>query len=145
MSEIHTFSFKKMHLKMSSAKWRQFVSASICHLPTFQMWVYGSCIGLAGVRSKQDHNTDVNLSRGSWQSTWNLPINYQYFPSWNRCYLCLKLLIVCLIEYGFGFANSWSDAMSLANRSTIAHAIAAPTGVWRTILKVDVIAWGSGS
>ena len=24
LSEIHTFSFKKMHLKMSSAKWRYF-------------------------------------------------------------------------------------------------------------------------
>ena len=24
LSEIHTYSFKKMHLKMSSAKWRQF-------------------------------------------------------------------------------------------------------------------------
>ena len=28
--EIHAFSFKKMHLKMSSGKWRPFVSASIC-------------------------------------------------------------------------------------------------------------------
>ena len=28
--EIHTFSFKKMHFKMSSAKWRPFVSASMC-------------------------------------------------------------------------------------------------------------------
>ena len=28
--EIHSFSFKKMHLKMSSAKWRPFVSASMC-------------------------------------------------------------------------------------------------------------------
>ena len=27
--EIHTVSFKEMHLKMSSAKWRQFFSASI--------------------------------------------------------------------------------------------------------------------
>ena len=27
---IQTFSFKKMHLKMSSAEWRQFVSASMC-------------------------------------------------------------------------------------------------------------------
>ena len=27
---IQTFSFKKMHLKMSSAKWRLFVSASMC-------------------------------------------------------------------------------------------------------------------
>ena len=27
---IHTFSFKKMHLKMSSAKWCPFVSASMC-------------------------------------------------------------------------------------------------------------------
>ena len=27
---IQTFSFKKMHLKMSSAKWRPFVSASVC-------------------------------------------------------------------------------------------------------------------
>ena len=30
LSKIHTFSFKEMHLKMSSAKWRPFVSASIC-------------------------------------------------------------------------------------------------------------------
>ena len=28
--QIHTFSFKKIHLKMSSGKWRQFVSASMC-------------------------------------------------------------------------------------------------------------------
>ena len=27
---IHTFSFKKMHLKISSAKWRLFFSASMC-------------------------------------------------------------------------------------------------------------------
>ena len=27
---IHIFSFKKMHLKMSSGKWRTFVSASMC-------------------------------------------------------------------------------------------------------------------
>ena len=27
--EIHTFSFKKMHLKMSSGKWQPFVSASM--------------------------------------------------------------------------------------------------------------------
>ena len=30
LSEIHTFSFKKMHLKISSAKWQQLVSASMC-------------------------------------------------------------------------------------------------------------------
>ena len=29
LSEIHAFSFKKRHLKMSSAKWRPFVSASM--------------------------------------------------------------------------------------------------------------------
>ena len=29
---IHTFSFKKMHLKMASAKWRPFVSASMCQI-----------------------------------------------------------------------------------------------------------------
>ena len=29
-SETQAFSFKKMHLKMSSAKWRPFVSASMC-------------------------------------------------------------------------------------------------------------------
>ena len=28
--EIRTFSFKKMHLKMSSGKWRPFVAASMC-------------------------------------------------------------------------------------------------------------------
>ena len=28
--EIHTFSFKKMHLKLSCGKWRPFVSASMC-------------------------------------------------------------------------------------------------------------------
>ena len=30
LSEIRAFSFKKMHLKMSFAKWRPFVSASMC-------------------------------------------------------------------------------------------------------------------
>ena len=28
--EIHIISFKKMHLKLSSGKWRPFVSASMC-------------------------------------------------------------------------------------------------------------------
>ena len=28
--EIHTFSSKKMHLKMSSEKWRHFFSVSMC-------------------------------------------------------------------------------------------------------------------
>ena len=28
--EIHTFSFKKIHLKMSAGKWQSFVSASMC-------------------------------------------------------------------------------------------------------------------
>ena len=28
--EIYVFSFKKMHMKMSSGKWRHFVSASMC-------------------------------------------------------------------------------------------------------------------
>ena len=32
LSETHSFSFKKMHLKMSSAKWCPFVSASMCYL-----------------------------------------------------------------------------------------------------------------
>ena len=30
LSEIRTFSFKEMHLKMSAVKWRQFGSASMC-------------------------------------------------------------------------------------------------------------------
>ena len=30
LSKVHTFSFKKMYLKMLSAKCRQFVSASMC-------------------------------------------------------------------------------------------------------------------
>ena len=33
---IETFQFKKMHLKMSSVKWRPFVSASMCHQPVQQ-------------------------------------------------------------------------------------------------------------
>ena len=31
LSEMYTFSFKKMHLKISSAKWRQFVLALYLH------------------------------------------------------------------------------------------------------------------
>ena len=34
LTEIDTFSFKKMHLKMSSGKWRSFVSASMCYFST---------------------------------------------------------------------------------------------------------------
>ena len=37
LSEIHTYSFTKMHLKISSAKWRQFVSASIMSF-LYKLW-----------------------------------------------------------------------------------------------------------
>ena len=62
LMEIHTFSFKKMHLKMSSGKWRPFclylhvlkplVSVAACHWQTFPvtpvlhyMWCIQSSLG----------------------------------------------------------------------------------------------------
>ena len=39
LSEIHTFSFKKIHLKMASAKWRRFVSTSMCYWPWLRQWL----------------------------------------------------------------------------------------------------------
>ena len=43
LSEIHTFSFKKMHLKMSSAKWRPF------------------CIGLNVLKLNQNWSHTINV------------------------------------------------------------------------------------
>ena len=45
LGEIHSFSFSKMHLKMSSAKWRLFVLGlnelmqNLSYLPQFHRWV----------------------------------------------------------------------------------------------------------
>ena len=36
--EIQTFLFKKMHLKMLSAKWRLFVSASMVNIMQWMTW-----------------------------------------------------------------------------------------------------------
>ena len=45
LSEIVTFSLKKMHFKMSSAKWRQF------------------CLGLNVLHDLHDSNTDCNAKK----------------------------------------------------------------------------------
>ena len=57
--QIHTFSFKKMHLKMSSGKWRPF------------------CLGL-NVLKGRNHNLEVMENRR--QHGWLLP-QLQYGPS----------------------------------------------------------------
>ena len=50
---IQTFSFQKMHLKMSSAKWRPFVSASLCL--TIGMYSTCSC-GIIAVYTVSDED-----------------------------------------------------------------------------------------
>ena len=43
--EIQKFSFKKMHLKISSAKWRPFVSVSMCQLTNVSVIIHNQCCG----------------------------------------------------------------------------------------------------
>ena len=60
LSEIHTFSFKKMDLKMSSVKWRQLVSTSMCKVISIRYpGMIGSVSGLA--LNRQQANTWTNV------------------------------------------------------------------------------------
>ena len=53
--EIQTFSFKKMHFKMTSAKWRPSIYWRICDL---YMW---QCIGSSFVQAMDCHQTNDNF------------------------------------------------------------------------------------
>ena len=90
--EIHTFSFKKMHLKMSSSKWRPFClglnvlrglvcGVSFCGMPCYSVWgtcavmylnIYGSAIlawglSLPAGRGKCSHKLNTSqLKNGAW-------------------------------------------------------------------------------
>ena len=73
--EIHTFSFKKMHWKMSSAKWRPF------------------CIGLNVLKNPMDNM----LHFLSWFKSWynldmmNFSADYLYFELVSCIYFCLLI------------------------------------------------------
>ena len=45
--EIHTFSFTEIHLKMSSAKWRPFLSRPQCGLNVIEAYACGICITIS--------------------------------------------------------------------------------------------------
>ena len=52
---IHTFSFKKMHLKMSSAKWRPF---GLCHNVLKEKLIYGDLVTpIGGVPIDPTHSS----------------------------------------------------------------------------------------
>ena len=58
LSKIHIFSFKKMHLKTSSAKWRPFclgfnvLTQCVCHVESVNWIIIGSGYGLPHVRGQ---------------------------------------------------------------------------------------------
>ena len=73
----------------------------------------------------------------------NFTDNLSTFPITKSLWSYLKLLLICLLELGFGFDQSLPRGQE--NLRTIAHSIAAPTGVWRTPYHIHVypisLAW----
>ena len=83
--EIHTFSFKKMHLKQSSVKWRPFVSASVCQSVTMT-WSWASI--LTSVCHTLIHLLDLR----SWQ--WQNDFLCELTTFWIGCTDLLTFLCV---------------------------------------------------
>ena len=61
--KIHTFSFKKMHLKMSSAKWRPFClgfnELNLC-MPVLFIYIQGTKLVITNLHEKNLLNTSSN-------------------------------------------------------------------------------------
>ena len=74
---IQTFSFKKTHLKMSSAKWRPFVSASMCQMMKIGYYMRTSpilCLLMFSLSAASTSATIVLTMQkinGSWSSMRN--------------------------------------------------------------------------
>ena len=81
---IQTVSFKKMHLKMSSAKWRPFVSASMCWVQ-YVLWELGQyhvywCLGPVRPHVIRKYGSDYTQDTQVFQLT----TTYQWLGLWER-------------------------------------------------------------
>ena len=71
LSEIHTFSFKKMHLKTSSAKWRPFcLGLNVLRIEVPSSVVDVSHVTHAGLHPKEESNGRVWYMRAWFLFTW---------------------------------------------------------------------------
>ena len=102
---FHTFSFKKMHLKMSPGKWRPF------------------CLGL-NVLYSDIHILRVSCQKGPtrhayawqigpfWQDTLDI-----YQPCWNQCQLVAKrknkTRLICIDDWSSNILNWFEIYMSI--------------------------------
>ena len=73
VSEVNTFSFKKTHLNMSSAKWHPFSSASMCKQEFINM--HASCCS-GDLRPHRHHQLIVSVG-----------------DLYNRCIVCINAVI----------------------------------------------------
>ena len=85
--EIHTFSFKKMHLKMSSGKWRPFVSASMwswlnCMTPGARKLMAMSC-SAAALQHPALHVSKKNFTSPNFIANFQKQITSIYNPEEN--------------------------------------------------------------
>ena len=81
LSKIHTFSFKKMHLKISSAKWRQF------------------CLGL-NVLTPRPFEGSTNMpihARHKFQIHFPLETKWYYYYSQSVVVLVMSVMKFCVI------------------------------------------------
>ena len=79
--EIHTFSFKKMHFKLSSGKWRPF------------------CLGLNVLSKKRRAPTAWHGSKTSLEA-W-------YDATYNSPLFCIELTPTQKTIWGWGFLEQW--------------------------------------
>ena len=87
--EIHAFSFKKMHLKMSSGKWRPF------------------CLGLNELRPKAFGNGNC-CHFGTFGSYFNIRMNNMF----KCCYFCIRdqnILVLRTSVWGMALLNHHID------------------------------------
>ena len=99
--EIHTFSFQKMHLKMSSAKWRLFclclnvltqwnLKLHTCKMNTFNILKWISCLKLCAAVRLTFKVLDLliwrtqiwSASKSLLKKVWILPCSMMSLPSW---------------------------------------------------------------
>ena len=127
-SEIHTFSFKKMHLEMSSAKWRPFCLGE----DEVKILATNRC----GWPVNWNNEAEIILQTSAPLSSWMKTVAYFSIPSSP-----LHVLYSWLCHQMEGFPRYWPFVMGIHQSPMDSP----PKGQWRGALTIYLIcAWTNG-